>query len=166
MLVLNYQHDLTEFKEAVMQYCTARINYLEGDECSINESVEGFEEVDFLETLRLFVDRYGKPPGVRRMEMKLFTDVQYEDMQPVKAIELGDGSVSIMDLRLDGVGRAGIAFKKREFGEVGKDSGDGGKMLNKVKPDFIILTDNVDSLRVLLDKVERAIKHLVARGES
>ena len=91
---------------------------------------------------------------------KLFTKVQYENMKPVKAIELGDGSCSIMDVGLDGMGRAGIAFKKHEFGEVGKDSGDGGKMLNEVSPDLIIVTDNIGSLNVLLDKVQRAIKIL------
>jgi len=60
MLVLNYQQDLFEFKEAVSQYCTIRIDYLEGDECSIDESVEGFDEVDFLENLHFFIERDGK----------------------------------------------------------------------------------------------------------
>ena len=36
---------------------------------------------------------------------KLFTEVEYQNMQPVKAIELGDGSCSIMDIGLDGMGR-------------------------------------------------------------
>lgn len=54
MLVLDYKLDLSEFKETIAEYCTTRIDYLEGDECSIEESVEGFEEVDFLEDLRFF----------------------------------------------------------------------------------------------------------------
>ncbi len=91
---------------------------------------------------------------------QLFTEITYDNMPPVKAIELGDGSISIMDIGLDGMGRAGIAFKKHEFGEVGADSGDGGKMLSEVEPDFIVVTDNIGSLNVLLDKVQRAIKLL------
>ena len=91
---------------------------------------------------------------------ELFTEVTYDGMNPVKAIELGDGSTSIMDVNLDGMGRAGIAFKKKESGTVGGDSGHDGKMLDEVNPDLIIITDNVGSLEVLLDKVQRAIVHL------
>lgn len=35
-----------------------RIAYLEGEDCSIKESAEGFEEVDFLEWLRSMVYEY------------------------------------------------------------------------------------------------------------
>jgi len=92
--------------------------------------------------------------------MKLFTEVQYDNMNAVKAIELGDGATSIMDIDLDGAGRVGVAFKKRNSGVVGEDSGDGGKMLSEVNPDFIIITDNIGSLEVLLDKVQRALDNL------
>ena len=95
----------------------------------------------------------------------LFTEVDYKGMEPVKAIEMGDGSVSIMDIDVDGEGRAGIAFKKQEAGDVGADSGDGGKKLDAVNPDLIILTSNPESLKVLLDKVQRAIEHLASHKE-
>lgn len=91
---------------------------------------------------------------------KLFKNIQYEGMEPLTAIELGDGSVSIIDVDLDCQGRAGIAFKKQLPSVVGSASGDGGKMLDEVAPNFIIITDNAESLKVLLDKVERAISHL------
>ena len=94
---------------------------------------------------------------------KLLTEIEYENMNPVKGILLGDGNTSIMDVELDGLGRAGIAFK-RVAGEVGADSGTGGNMLDKVDPDFIIVTDNVESLKVLADKVDRAINHLLNKA--
>jgi hypothetical protein len=97
--------------------------------------------------------------------MKLLTKVEYEGMNPVTAIELGDGSVAIMDVGLDSLGRASVAFKKQLPNDVGLDSGDGGKMLDEVNPDFIITTSNVASLKVLLDKVQRAIDHLTNNKE-
>lgn len=97
--------------------------------------------------------------------MKLFTEIKYENMQPLTAIELGDGSVSIMDVHLDSEGRAGIAFKKQLPSNVGDDSGGGGKMLDIVNPDFVIIASNPDSLKVLLDKVQRAIHHLTNNKE-
>ena len=56
MLDLKNCQDLTEVKEEIIEYCTSRIDYLEGDECSIEESVERIEEVDFLEELKDFVE--------------------------------------------------------------------------------------------------------------
>jgi len=89
----------------------------------------------------------------------LFTEINYKNIAPVVAIVLGDGNTSIMDISLDSAGRSGIGFK-RQKGKIGENSGHDGKSLSEVDPDFVIVSDNIGSLNVLLDKVKRAIKHL------
>ncbi len=95
---------------------------------------------------------------------ELFTEIKYDDMEPVKAIELGEGDISIMDIDKDSEGRAGIGFRVLEGLKVGENSGYDGSPLDQAEPELIIITSNVDSLKVLLDKVERAIKHLKRTG--
>jgi len=91
---------------------------------------------------------------------KLFTEIKYDDMEPVTAIELGSGNISIMDIAKDSEGRAGIGFRVLEGLKVGENSGYDGVKLDVAAPELIITTSNVKSLEVLLDKVRRAINHL------
>jgi len=90
----------------------------------------------------------------------LFTEIKYDDMKPVKAIEFGAGDISIFDIDKDSEGRAGIGFRVLEGLKVGENSGFDGVKLGEAEPELIMMTSNVKSLEVLLDKVQRAIVHL------
>lgn len=95
------------------------------------------------------------------MNRKLITEVEYDNTPKIfKAIELGAGDVTIFDITIDSVGRSGIGFKVNEGFEVGESAGIDGMQLDDVTPDLIIITSNVKSLEVLLDKVQKAIAHL------
>lgn len=94
------------------------------------------------------------------MNKELFSITDYNGAKDFKSIELGFGDISIFDIAKDSIGRAGIGFKYNPGLEVGDDAGFSGLRLDKVNPDLIVITDNVESLKVLLDKVEKAIAHL------
>jgi len=92
-----------------------------------------------------------------------FYKIQYEGMEPVKSITIGDGSVLISGIALDSDGFASVAFscdKGRGVG-VSEDVPEGTLLKDYMGVDFMLRFDNPLSVDVLMEKLVDCKKYLL-----
>lgn len=98
-------------------------------------------------------------------------DVEYEineegEVKTYPSVTMGDGSVAVSDVGIDGHGFAGIAFGEGEGKGVAVDIDvEPGTRLGSIKADFLLRFNNPRSIDVVIQALERAKVSLVVTDD-